>query len=229
MGHGFDSHRPLHDPAKFTLIRLPLLTSHPRFAPKKAGFCAHFAPKNTAQGIGRKLSKIETVCPFCKTPIVVEKNSFGVSAHGLNKVQCSHCSKSWEEDLSASGGNLAKSAPSSELAQLRVQVRAQMDELMKRINGLLESRAAAARPARFNTSGVEKSDVVAQELQKALANGKPVTFQPEFSTSARFQTVEQVTPGVRLRSGAPFDANGVEKSDAADQELRKALANGKRV
>jgi hypothetical protein len=25
----FDSHRPLQKPAKFTLIRLPLLTSHP--------------------------------------------------------------------------------------------------------------------------------------------------------------------------------------------------------
>src|SRR5882762_9637635 len=176
------------------------------------------------------MSNVSAICPFCKRTNAVEKNSFVVSAHGLNKVQCSHCSKSWEENL-VETGSLAKSAPapSSELAALRVQIRAQMEELTKRINGLLESRAAAARPARFNTSGVEKSDVVAQELQKALANGKPVTFQPEFSTSARFQTVEQGTPGVRLRSGAPFDANGVEKSDAADQELRKALANGKRV
>ncbi len=33
------------------------------------------------------MSKVETVCPFCKEPILVEKNSFGVSAHGLNKVR----------------------------------------------------------------------------------------------------------------------------------------------
>ena len=31
--------------AKFPLIRLPLLTSIPGFAPNKARFCAHFAPK----------------------------------------------------------------------------------------------------------------------------------------------------------------------------------------
>ena len=28
-GDGFDSHRPLHKSAKFTLIRLPLLAGHP--------------------------------------------------------------------------------------------------------------------------------------------------------------------------------------------------------
>ena len=67
--------------------------------------------------------------------------------------------------------------PSSELAALRVQVRAQLNELMKRINGLLESRAAAARSAKFDTNGraVEKSDEVNREfLNKALENGKRV-------------------------------------------------------
>jgi hypothetical protein len=32
-------------PAKFTLIRLPLLTSHPLIWVQKAGFCTHSAPK----------------------------------------------------------------------------------------------------------------------------------------------------------------------------------------
>ena len=108
----------------------------------------------------------------------------------------------------------APSNQSGELAALRVQVKNQMDELLVKINGLLESRAAAPRSARFDTSGVEKSDVVAQELNKALANGKPVA---------------SVGSGQRVRSGAPFDTNGVEKSDVADQELRKALGNGKPV
>ena len=127
---------------------------------------------------------------------------------------------------------LAKSAPvpSGDLAALRVQVRAQLDELLVKVNGLLESRAAAAsRRAKFNTSGVEKMDVVNQELNKALANGKPVTFQPSESSSPRFQKVESVGSGRRVRSGAAFDTNGFEKSDTADAELRKALANGKPV
>jgi hypothetical protein len=118
---------------------------------------------------------------------------------------------------------------SSELAKLRVQVRGQLDELLKQINALQERRTAAAKSARFNTSGVEKMDVVNQELNKALANGKPVTFQVSESSSPRFQTVESVGSGRRVRSGAAFDTNGVEKSDTADAELRKALANGKPV
>src|SRR5882724_9363792 len=44
FGRGFDSHRPLQIPAKFTLIRLPLLTSHTPFCtprdPVLRPFCA---------------------------------------------------------------------------------------------------------------------------------------------------------------------------------------------
>ncbi len=176
------------------------------------------------------MSKIETVCPFCKRTNAVEKNSFGVSAHGLNKVQCSHCSKSWEENL-VETGSLAKSAPapSSELAALRVQVRAQMEELTKRINGLLESRAAAARQSKFNPQGVEKSDVVAQELQKALSNGKPVTFQPHEESGPRFQRVESTAPGVRTAPGGRFVPDGFEKNATAEEELKKALARPMRI
>jgi len=36
------------------------------------------------------MSKIETVCPYCKKTNAVEKNSF-VDAHGLQSIQCSHC------------------------------------------------------------------------------------------------------------------------------------------
>jgi hypothetical protein len=175
------------------------------------------------------MSKFEVVCLYCKKSNTVEKSSF-VDRDGLQDIKCSHCSKSWEGNLSETG-TLAKSAPapSTELAELRVQVRAQLNELTKRINGLLESRAVAARTARFNTTGVEKSDVVAQELEKALANGQPVAFHPSEGSSRRFQTVESVGSGQRVRSGAAFDTNGIEKSDVADQELQKALGNGKPV
>jgi hypothetical protein len=46
MGVLFDSHRPLQTFAKFTLIRLPLLTWDPSIVPQKAGFCVDFAPKD---------------------------------------------------------------------------------------------------------------------------------------------------------------------------------------
>ena len=177
------------------------------------------------------MSKFEVVCPYCKEPNTVEKSSF-VDRYGLQNINCSHCSKSWAGNLSETG-RLAKSTPaaSTELPALRVQVRAQMDELLKKINGLIERRAAASGPARFNTSGVEKADVAAQELEKALANGKPVTFETEASTSARFQTVESIASGVRTArgTGARFIPDGFEKNDVAAEELKKALARPIRI
>jgi len=46
--------------------------------PKEAGFCAHFAPKIQHKELGGNISKIETVCPYFKKQIVVERNHFGV-------------------------------------------------------------------------------------------------------------------------------------------------------
>ena len=178
------------------------------------------------------MNTVETTCPYCKKANTVEKSS-SVDRYGLQNIRCAHCSKSWEGNLSETEG-LAKSAPGpsnelAHLAALRVQVRAQLDELLKQINALQERRTAAAKSARFNTSGVEKMDVVNQELNKALANGQSVAFHPSAGSSPRFQTVESVGSGQRVRSGVAFDANGIEKSDAADQELQKALANGQPV
>jgi hypothetical protein len=46
FGRGFDSHRPLQKSAKFTLIRLPLLTSQTLdLRPKGWGSPQGFAPK----------------------------------------------------------------------------------------------------------------------------------------------------------------------------------------
>lgn len=173
------------------------------------------------------MSKTGAICPYCNAPNTVERSRFGPSA-GLEKVQCAHCQKSWQEDFGASA-TLAKSAPpaasSTDLAALRTQIRAQVDELLAKVNALIERRAAASR--KFNPQGVEKSDVAQQELTKALSNGKRVTFEAPESGSPKFQTVFSIGSGQRVRSGQPFDVNGVEKSDTADAELRKALGSGK--
>ena len=104
------------------------------------------------------MTKVETVCPYFKKQIVVETNHFGVGehAHSLQDIRCSHYSKRWKEDLSVA---LAKSAPalSSKLAELR----AQLDQLMTKINALVASRTAAAQQTRFNPQGVEKNDLAA--------------------------------------------------------------------
>lgn len=119
--------------------------------------------------------------------------------------------------VKANGASESRSfagAPTSELAALRVQVRAQMDELLAKINGLVlqvQQREAASR--RFQPHGVEKSEVAEQELQKARSNRRLVTFQ---NTSVVERTEER-----------RFQPGGVHKADAAGQELEKALANGK--
>jgi len=46
-------------------------------------------------------------------------------------------------------GKLERSAGSTDIAELRVQVRAQLEELTKRINAICEQRTAAAPSARF--------------------------------------------------------------------------------
>jgi hypothetical protein len=108
------------------------------------------------------MTKVETGCLYFKKQIVVERNNSGVGehAHSLQDIRRSHCSKRWKEDLSVT---LAKSAPalSSNLAELRVQVRGQLDKLMTKINALVASRTAAAKQTRFNPQGVEKNDLAA--------------------------------------------------------------------
>ena len=80
------------------------------------------------------MTKVETVRPYFKKQIVVERHHFGVGehAHSRQDIQCSQCAESWKEDLSVT---LAKSAPalSSNLAELRVRVRGQLDKLMTKI------------------------------------------------------------------------------------------------
>jgi transposase-like protein len=48
------------------------------------------------------MSKIETACPYCKKTNAVEKSSF-VDRDGLQDINCSHCSKRWQGNLSEIG------------------------------------------------------------------------------------------------------------------------------
>jgi hypothetical protein len=178
------------------------------------------------------MSKVETVCPFCGKTNTVEKFSFsGALAHGLPEIKCSHCSKSWGENLIETG-SLAKSAPTQSVGM--AELRQRLIELGKVVDAYV-ARRAAARPAGFNTSGreVEKSDGDVRELlNKALDNGTRIDVaHPEVNTSARFQTVESIGVGERTAhgSGARFIPDGFEGNDVAKAELAKALASGKRV
>jgi hypothetical protein len=101
------------------------------------------------------------------------------------------------------GAPSSESVGMSELQRLIAKAAKAVDEYV--------ARQAAAR-ATFNTRGVEKSDVAARELEKALNKGTRIDVaQPAESSSPRFNT------------------RGVEKSDVAATELEKALANPIRI
>jgi len=168
------------------------------------------------------MSKVTTDCPHCRKLNVVEKSSASMTGYGY-RIRCSHCSKSWDESL-GEDASFFKSAPSDEFTELREN----LAELGRVVDAYV-SRRVVATPARFNTNGheVQKSDGEVRELlNKALENGKPVTFQPAESASPTFQPVHSIGSGQRVRSGAPLDISGVEKSDVADAELRRALGSG---
>jgi hypothetical protein len=106
------------------------------------------------------MSKVEVVCPFCKKSNPVEKYSFsGELGYDLLEIKCPTCSKSWGENV-IEGGRLAKSAPvpSSELAELRVQLNAQFAELLSKLQGMTERRVAA--PASFQHRREETATVL---------------------------------------------------------------------
>lgn len=159
-------------------------------------------------GLEKSFGKVGAICPYCRKSNAVEKSGSGA----MQDIRCSHCSKNWSEDLSGAS-RLEKSAGSTDLATLRVQVRTQFDELLKQINALQERRATATRPTRFQPGGVEKSDVASQELEKSLANGTRVGLHSsEHDTPVRFLTAESVAPGVqRHHSSSDGDANFHEK------------------
>jgi len=46
------------------LIRLPLLTGHPRFGAEGAGFCAHFAPKFSLSLTFKKRDELQGDCEW---------------------------------------------------------------------------------------------------------------------------------------------------------------------
>jgi hypothetical protein len=114
---------------------------------------------------------------------------------------------------------------------------------------------ASRQESVFVTKTANGEAVARAELQKALANGKPITSPNyvraddglEKEAPARFHTVESVTPGVQqfhnmpgaenLRRaftpapavGRPFQPGGDTDLNKAHAAVREALANGKRV
>jgi len=190
------------------------------------------------------MSKIETICPCCNA---AEKNHSGVGRYGLQNIRCSHSSKNWEGNLSEIEGP-AKSAPvpSSELAELRIQVRAQLNELTKRINGLLESRAVAARLAKCSkvwplsvweacwllptclswqllhrslwTRGGERTGRLTLAL---LGFGQPIDFE---SLISRIAKICPLTPGWRQEKVKKCDKNAtLRPSTEFGRWLRRSI------
>jgi hypothetical protein len=135
------------------------------------------------------MTEVKTVCQYFKKQIVVERNHFGVGehAHSLQDIRCSRCSKRWKEDLSVT---LAKAVPalSSNLAELRVQVRVQLDELMTKINALFASHSAAAQQTRFNPQGVEKNDFAAVSPETCRLLPACLSLQPINTREKQIET-----------------------------------------
>lgn len=115
---------------------------------------------------------------------------------------------------------------SSELSDYMAEVRVQLEALTKQVLALLERRGAA--PASTSPSRFQANDpgnpVAKAALEKALAN----PIRPPEGDLAKgtppFQIVQEVAPGQRLRKGTPLNS---EETQAASEELSKALANGK--
>jgi len=105
----------------------------------------------------------------------------------------------------------APSNQSSELAKLRVQLNAQFAELLSKLNGLVERRAAAPRPASFQPQGQETATVL--KFVAGMPGG--VILESDVADAAR----QQSTFVTKTASGEVV----------AHTELQKALANGKRV
>jgi len=90
------------------------------------------------------MSKVETACPHCRKWNTVEKSSTSVTAFGY-RIQCSHCSKYWEDTLGETG-SLAKSAPADGMAA----VRQRLIELGKVVDDYI------ARQAKFKPNGADQ-------------------------------------------------------------------------
>ena len=149
------------------------------------------------------MSKVTTDCPHCRKLNVIEKSSASVSTYGY-RIRCSHCSKSWDDSL-GEDASFFKSAPSGEFAALRENLaelgrvvdayvarqpasfqpqgheRATVVKFVAGLPGgaMLESDVAAlADASRRESAFVTKAaneDAGRAALEKALANGKPVT------------------------------------------------------
>src|SRR6266852_277440 len=96
------------------------------------------------------MSKVETACPHCRKWNTVEKSSTSVTAYGY-KIQCSNCSKYWEDTLGETG-SLAKSAPAQ--SDGMAAVRQRLIELGKVVDDYI-ARQAATRPGSSRVAAIK--------------------------------------------------------------------------
>jgi hypothetical protein len=156
---------------------------------------------------GKSMSKFTTDCPHCRKLNVVEKSSASVSTYGY-RIQCSHCSKHWDDSL-GEDKSFFKSAPSGELSKLREN----LAELGRVVDAYV-ARRAAPQPARFQPQGQETATVL--KFVAGMPGGLMLEPNPADIAEAARQESAFVT---KTASGEA----------AAQAELQKALANGRSV
>jgi hypothetical protein len=156
---------------------------------------------------GKSMIEILTICPHCKESNTVQKSSHA-DMYGLQRIQCSHCSKAWSENVGETLG-LTKSAPSGEFAKLREN----LAELGRVVDAYV-ARNAAATPARFQPQGQEAAPTVLK-----FVAGMPggVMLESDLAESAEVS-----------RQQAAF-VTKASSEDVSRAALQKSLANGKPV
>jgi hypothetical protein len=150
------------------------------------------------------MSKVTTDCPHCRKLNVVEKSSASATTHGY-KIQCSYCSKSWDDSL-GDDDSFFKSAPSGEMVKLRES----LAELGRVVDAYVARNAA---PARFQPQGEEPGTVL--KFVAGMPGG--VMLEADVAESAELS---------RQQAAFVTKTASEEVSRAA---LQKALDNGRPV
>jgi hypothetical protein len=151
------------------------------------------ASKSAGGNLEKAFGKVEVECPYCHAVAKAELNA-GVMRAGMQKTQCSSCSKSWQEDLSETGILQKIHTGINQLeatAAVRFQPRSPGDpapaalkhnaarrpeDVRKFFGPGSDNDSASSRGGRFVSDGVEKTEQALELLKTSRANPKP--FEP---------------------------------------------------